>query len=43
MDPLTQGLLGAALPQSASKKRHIVAAGVLGVASGMAPDYSFIK
>ncbi len=38
MDPLTQGLLGAALPQSASKKRHIVAAGVLGVASGMAPD-----
>ncbi|EPM5415741.1 metal-dependent hydrolase [Vibrio parahaemolyticus] len=38
MDPLTQGLLGAALAQSASKKRHIVAVGVLGVASGMAPD-----
>ncbi len=38
MDPLTQGLLGAALPQSASNKRHIVAAGVLGVAAGMAPD-----
>lgn len=38
MDPLTQGLLGAALPQSASNKRHIVAAGVLGVVSGMAPD-----
>ncbi|MGF1777826.1 metal-dependent hydrolase [Vibrio nomapromontoriensis] len=38
MDPLTQGLLGASLPQSVSKKQHIVVAGVLGLLAGMAPD-----
>ncbi|MBU2898646.1 metal-dependent hydrolase [Vibrio hepatarius] len=38
MDPLTQGLLGAALPQSVSKKQHLVVAGILGLLAGMAPD-----
>ncbi|WP_114786880.1 metal-dependent hydrolase [Vibrio tetraodonis] len=38
MDPLTQGLLGASLPQAASKKQHLVVAGLLGLLSGMAPD-----
>jgi len=38
MDPLTQGLLGASLSQSASKKQHLVVAGALGLLSGMAPD-----
>ncbi|GLT16380.1 hypothetical protein GCM10007938_01560 [Vibrio zhanjiangensis] len=38
MDPLTQGLLGASLPQSLSKKQHLVVAGILGLLSGMAPD-----
>lgn len=38
MDPLTQGLLGASLPQSVSKKHNVVVAGVLGLLAGMAPD-----
>ncbi|WP_104024919.1 metal-dependent hydrolase [Vibrio hyugaensis] len=38
MDPLTQGLLGASLSQSTSKKQHLVVAGVLGMLAGMAPD-----
>lgn len=38
MDPLTQGLLGASVPQSLSKKQHVVVAGVLGLLAGMAPD-----
>ncbi|GEA50989.1 hypothetical protein VIN01S_17930 [Vibrio inusitatus NBRC 102082] len=38
MDPLTQGLLGASVPQSMYKKQHIVVAGVLGLLAGMAPD-----
>ncbi|MEZ8286497.1 metal-dependent hydrolase [Vibrio splendidus] len=38
MDPLTQGVLGASLAQSASKKQHLVVAGVLGLLSGLAPD-----
>ncbi|MEZ9440673.1 metal-dependent hydrolase [Vibrio atlanticus] len=38
MDPLTQGVLGASLSQSASKKQHLVVAGVLGLLSGLAPD-----
>jgi inner membrane protein len=38
MDPLTQGVLGASLSQSVSKKQHLVIAGVLGVLAGMAPD-----
>jgi len=38
MDPLTQGTLGAALPQSLGRGRHALLAGVLGFISGMAPD-----
>lgn len=38
MDPLTQGLLGASLPQAVGKKQHFVLAGVLGLLAGMAPD-----
>ncbi|MGX1925143.1 metal-dependent hydrolase [Vibrio sp. NH-7] len=38
MDPLTQGLIGASLPQSLGKKQHVIVAGVLGMLSGMAPD-----
>lgn len=38
MDPLSQGVLGASLSQSASKKQHLVVAGVLGLLAGMAPD-----
>ena len=38
MDPLTQGALGAALPQATRKKRHVGIAGVLGFAAGMTPD-----
>ncbi|MFA0501560.1 metal-dependent hydrolase, partial [Vibrio sp. 10N.222.46.A1] len=37
MDPLTQGVLGASLAQSASKKQHLAVAGVLGLLSGLAP------
>ncbi|WP_133151708.1 metal-dependent hydrolase, partial [Vibrio splendidus] len=44
MDPLTQGVLGASLSQSASKKQNLVVAGVLGLLSGMAPDVdAFIR
>ncbi|NOJ06462.1 metal-dependent hydrolase [Vibrio splendidus] len=44
MDPLTQGVLGASLSQSASKKQNLVVAGVLGLLSGMAPDLdAFIR
>ncbi|MFS1862611.1 metal-dependent hydrolase [Vibrio lentus] len=44
MDPLTQGVLGASLSQSASKKQHLVVAGVLGLLSGLAPDLdAFIR
>lgn len=38
MDPLTQGLIGAALPQSVCNKKHIFVAGSLGMLSGMSPD-----
>lgn len=38
MDPLTQGVLGASLSQSASRKQNLVVAGVLGLLSGLAPD-----
>ena len=37
MDPLTQGVLGAAAPQAASR-RFVVVAGLLGFISGMTPD-----
>mgnify|MGYP002854700445 CR=1 FL=1 len=39
MDPLTQGVLGAALPQAtASKGRYAASAGLLGFLAGMAAD-----
>ncbi len=38
MDPLTQGALGASLPQSLSNKKTVLLAGILGFISGMAPD-----
>mgnify|MGYP002623484681 CR=1 FL=1 len=38
MDPLTQGALGAALPQAVRPKAHAGVAGALGAAAGMAAD-----
>lgn len=38
MDPLSQGVLGASLSQSGSTRERVVAAGVLGLLGGMAPD-----
>jgi inner membrane protein len=38
MDPLTQGVLGASLPQSTARGRHAAAAGLLGFFAGMAAD-----
>ncbi len=38
MDPLTQGTLGAALPQATTNKAQVAAAGVLGFVAGMTPD-----
>lgn len=38
MDPLTQGALGASLPQSCSTRQHLRVACALGALSGMAPD-----
>jgi len=38
MDPISQGALGASLPQSFSQPRTIVFACILGFLSGMAPD-----
>ncbi len=42
MDPLTQGALGAVLPQATRRKTHIGAAGALGFLSGMAADLDFL-
>ncbi|MCB1680291.1 MAG: metal-dependent hydrolase [Halioglobus sp.] len=38
MDPLSQGVLGAALPQAVADGRRAVAAGLLGFLAGMAAD-----
>ena len=38
MDPVTQGVLGASVPQAISRKTHIVAASLCGALAGMAPD-----
>ena len=38
MDPLTQGILGATLPQASNKSEHSLVAGLLGFLSGMAAD-----
>ena len=42
MDPLTQGVLGAALPQSLAKKKSLVVIGFLGFLSGLAPDLDIL-
>ena len=39
MDPLTQGLIGAALPQAVTPNRRLLLrAGFLGLIAGMLPD-----
>ena len=38
MDPLTQGALGAALPQATRRKAHVAIAGAFGFVAGMAAD-----
>jgi inner membrane protein len=38
MDPLTQGTLGAALPQAVSRKQWAASAGLFGFIAGMTPD-----
>jgi len=38
LDPLSQGVLGAALPQSISNKKSLGIIGVIGFLSGLAPD-----
>jgi inner membrane protein len=38
MDPISQGVLGASVPQAISQKKYIVAATLFGAISGMAPD-----
>ncbi len=38
MDPLTQGVIGAAFPQAIARKPKIIAAGLFGFAAGMVPD-----
>jgi inner membrane protein len=38
MDPLTQGVLGASLPQATANKSELVVAGLLGFLAGMSPD-----
>ena len=38
MDPFTQGLAGAALPQSMARRKTVAIAGVLGFLAGMTPD-----
>ena len=44
MDPLTQGALGAALPQSITNKKSLGIIGIIGFLSGLAPDLDiFIK
>jgi inner membrane protein len=44
MDPVSQGVLGASVPQAFSQKKYIVAATLFGALSGMAPDLdSFIR
>lgn len=38
MDPLTQGVVGAALPQATAGKSRVIAAGFFGFLAGMTPD-----
>ena len=41
MDPLTQGVLGAALPQASAAPRYAASAGLLGFLAGMAADLAW--
>jgi inner membrane protein len=44
LDPVSQGVLGASVPQAISQKKPIVAATLFGALSGMAPDLdNFIR
>ncbi|MDE0994693.1 MAG: metal-dependent hydrolase, partial [Rhodospirillales bacterium] len=44
MDPLTQGALGAALPQAIAKNPFVIRAGLFGFLAGMAADLdTFIR
>lgn len=38
MDPFTQGVLGAALPQATARKGTVVLAGIFGFLAGLSPD-----
>ena len=38
MDPITQGVLGASLPQSAARRSEVAIAGLLGFLAGMSAD-----
>ncbi|MEH6579433.1 MAG: metal-dependent hydrolase [Amphritea sp.] len=38
MDPISQGVLGACLPQAASERKNLAVAGWIGALAGMAPD-----
>ena len=38
MDPLTQGVLGASLPQASTARSYVGIAGLFGFIAGMAPD-----
>jgi inner membrane protein len=38
MDPISQGALGAAVPQGISRKKHVAAASLFGAVSGITPD-----
>ena len=42
MDPVSQGVLGASVPQAVSKPKTIVAATLFGALAGMAPDLDFL-
>jgi len=42
LDPLTQGVLGAALPQSISNKKSLGVIGIVGFLSGLAPDLDIL-
>lgn len=38
MDPVSQGVLGASIPQAVSSRKHVAAAALFGALAGMAPD-----
>jgi inner membrane protein len=42
MDPVSQAVVGASVPQAISKTKHIAAATLFGAVAGMAPDLDFL-